>query len=540
VKPRKAVFALLIASSCDPQPQPLSEDAVLADLVPVIWYLDADEDGHGDPEQHVVRLQQPSGWVSLGDDCDDGDPTVHPDARDWCGDDLDEDCDGHPRSCDEWWEDQADQVLHGEGATDFFGYPVVPLGDLDSDGFADVAVAAIARDLDETHQGSVYLLHGSAQGLESGAETLEQAVRIDGTCANQRAGYYTTSLGDMNADGHRDLLIGDRWGDPEGSLYLFMGPVTHSMAVTDTELVITASVEDSAAFTDVEGVGDVDGDGFDDLLIGCSACDWLGGVDGVSFLVYGPVTASAPMDQIGIAMGGETSSDRAGSVVSAVGDTDGDGLADLAIGAPTYTGVGMYSGAVYLVRGPVDAPLDLADADVKLTGEYMQQTAGASLAGAGDVDGDGLDDLLVGATGDTTAGASGGAVYLVSGTVSGVGSLEQATARFLGLQDEGLGWSVAAAGDPNGDGWQDLLLGSSNNPESVELPSAWLVLGPVSGTLLTAQIELRIRDSEAVEGILMAEGSGDVDGDGFDDIVVGSSGAEAAGAAHLILGHGGL
>ena len=115
--------------------------------------------------------------------------------------------------------------------------------------------------------------------------------------------------------------------------------------------------------------------------------------------------------------------------VSGVGDVNGDDYDDFLIGTFTNNEAGDGAGAAYLVHGPVSGTTDLANADAKLVGEQAEDTAGISVSGAGDVDGDGRDDLLIGAYGNDEGGVSAGAAYLIHGPVIGTISLANADAK---------------------------------------------------------------------------------------------------------------
>jgi len=172
--------------------------------------------------------------------------------------------------------------------------------------------------------------------------------------------------------------------------------------------------------------------------------------------------------------------DKADAVFIAVGTPSrrGDGHADLLVGAhaaPGNTAVGR----VYLVLGPVGGTVPLAQADAVFLGEAPLDWAGHSLDGAGDVNGDGLDDLFIAAPYNDEADSQAGAQYLVYGTPSGTIDLANADAKFLGeMIDDEAGMSVAGAGDVDGDGYDDLLVGSGYQDAGMTMSGAvYLILG---------------------------------------------------------------
>src|SRR6185436_7779455 len=177
--------------------------------------------------------------------------------------------------------------------------------------------------------------------------------------------------------------------------------------------------------------------------------------------------------------------DFAGISVADAGDVDGDGQDDLLIGARGNESTLYRQGAAYLVLGPATGTVDLAMADAKLSGELWEDMAGQPVSGAGDVDGDGLDDVLVGALHNDSNGTDSGAAYLVLGPIPRDVSLTRADATLIGEREyDYAGFSVSDAGDVDGDGHDDVLVGAPLNGEKGPAAgAAYLVLGPVTGEL---------------------------------------------------------
>jgi hypothetical protein len=156
----------------------------------------------------------------------------------------------------------------------------------------------------------------------------------------------------------------------------------------------------------------VDGDGHDDLVIGAYLSD---AGAGAAHLVLGPVTGSLDLSLADAKLTGSGAEDGAGVSVSGAGDVDGDGNDDVVVGAYRNSDGAKWAGAAYLVLGPVTGTVDLSSANARLLGEDSYDEAGSSVSGAGDVDDDGHDDLLIGASSNAEGGSQAGAAYLVYG-----------------------------------------------------------------------------------------------------------------------------
>ncbi len=448
------------------------------------WYADVDVDGYGDAASILLSCSQPSGTSTLSSDCDDSDAMVNPGAAEICGNGVDDDCDDAAWGCTPLGEiglGEADALLLGVNASDSAGFAVTLLGDQDGDGLDELVVSATACDDGSYNAGAVYLLRGPVSG--------------------------TVDLASAPS-----ILLGEAAGD--------------------------------AAGTTLASAFDLDGDGLDELLVGAPSNDAGGGSAGAVYLLHGPASGSSSLASALAQLVGEDSGDVAGTAIHGAGDTDGDNLGDLLIGAPGQDGGGTNAGAAYLLLGPVTGDVVLSSAHATLRGEISSDAAGGAVAGGVDVDGDGLDDLLVGAVGHDGAGVDRGAAYLFLGPVSGVLSLSSADARVLGDADgDGLGASLALIEDADGDGLGDLLLGAPEAAVGGQSAAGAVYLGlalPV-GDLAAADLEAKVGGEAAGDGLgdrLAA--AGDVDGDGASDWLLGASASSVvgseSGAVYLFLG----
>ena len=219
--------------------------------------------------------------------------------------------------------------------------------------------------------------------------------------------------------------------------------------------------------------GDLDGDGLSDLVLGADNHDGGGLNAGVVYVVNGPVSGHRDLADADEILYGEEPGDNAGAAVESVGDINADGRADVMVGArhADLSGSGALQGKAYLLLGPVSAT-DLYAAHAELRGESGSDRTGASLGIAGDVDGDGFDDMLVGAIDNGTNGEHAGAAFLVYGPVTGQVSMGAADARIRGERGDYLGNGLAGS-DQDGDGYADIMVGMFY--DSTAAPSAGAV-----------------------------------------------------------------
>ena len=418
-----------------------------------------------------------------------------------------------------------------------FGGAVAGVGDVDGDGYADVVVSAP----DWGDDGRIWLYYGSASGLgTSSGWSYEPGL----SGASTHFGDDLSEAGDVNGDGYADFLVGaSGWQDNqsnEGAAFLFLGsPTTPSL---DWEI---QGDESSTRLGDSTDGGDVDGDGFSDILIGASHRNTAASIpanEGAVQLFSGsssgpmPDAASVHADwfQQGPALEGQF-----GYSVDLTGDIDADGFDDVVVGAPYYEATLPGEGAVFIYTGTPTGPS--SSPWFWVPGGQANASFGQAVAIVGDVDGDGYEDILVGAPGMNHStlgtGGVGAAMLLPGGSAAPTGPVW----TFEGAQaGDGVGFSVAGVGDVNLDGYPDVGVGAPMwNTSGTDVGAAWVFHGSSSGLPTPASWDLLGTFNGDQLGYSL-DGAGDVNGDLFDDLIVGTpgwnDGFNGAGLAEIYLG----
>ena len=547
------------------------------------WYTDEDGDGHGDPLEASERCEQPAGAVSLGDDCDDGeaaswqiaslwpdqdgdgygtgsaaevcagaagyadqdgdcddqDAARSPDAARVCGDGIDQDCDALS-DCD---------LLIGMGAvadiaaTRFYGEPggalgsaVAGLGDLDGDGLDDIGLGAPLAE----PWGAAQVYFGPTEAIEdaNSADLLLSSVAVEGEEESIEVGS-ALAAADITGDGERDLIVGagaSYYMDGGGySTYILPGPVTAGDIIVneDASAIVLLGAGGNAYVTDVDYTGAEEVD----LLVG----------SGVIQLYRGPITESGYYDEMytGIIYG----SGDLGFAMT-LGDLNADGRLDLIAGASTLThdlpGVetdGDLGGALLSTSASDFSHEDgfPADADLAIFGYTDGAQFGASVAFAGDPDGDGYDDLIVGAPGALDeAGEATGAVYYFDGATlaaldreSEIYSDSATFAFFGGRAGDEFGASLLTG--LTVDGQSALVVGAPGVDSETGAVALWYDQPEDGDTLYNADYRLSGTAEGDRFGATLAN-AGDTNGLGWDDLLIGAPGtSDGDGAGWLLV-----
>ena len=479
---------------------------------PLTGWPDSDADGYGDSSsasRGFCGTSLPSSHVDNDDDCDDSDGRVNPDATEECWDAVDNDCDG-TTDPDCFDESLAGTTLQPQTTNDYLGFAVA-IGDHDGDGVDDLATAAWQSYSAGASYGELYLLQGP---VSSGTHTItsEADLIVTGPSTGSYLGYSVDVAQDMNGDGYDELVGGAMaWSSKAGHVTVVYGPTTGTLGAASGDLVIEGASGARLGWFEARSVGDLDDDGFADLAAGApayssyagavfiysglttgtvaydaadyaitgqAASDSLGtnleaerdldgdGIDDIVlgcgevdevYIFYGPLTADADTSSADLTIA--SSGDELGDEVSA-GDFDDDGVVDLAVGAPTAAETAVDGGAVYVFAGPLSGTLSTSDAVFTLTNAegatYMGDRFG-DLHGD-DLDGDGIEDLLVGARYLTLLSSYDGVVSVMLGPLSGTADVADGDLIFASSSGELA--NTLDVGDLDDDGLPDLLVGA--------------------------------------------------------------------------------
>ncbi|MBL6704779.1 MAG: FG-GAP repeat protein, partial [Planctomycetaceae bacterium] len=389
----------------------------------------------------------------------------------------------------------------GAAARDSLGATVANAGDINGDGFTDIAIGAPQSDPIEEDEGTTYVLFGTSERQQSLPLLTnldgENGFRIIGVDSAHRTGFAISAAGDVNGDGIDDLLVGSGGESVNGiqysgDTYVIFGNSSDAFEPT----VELSSLDGTSGFRidgesaydfsgrSVAAAGDVNGDGIDDLIVGASGADPNGDRSGAAYILlgrtgqnFGASVKLASLDgSNGFQVNGAADGDGFGSAVAGVGDINDDGIDDVLVGAPNANPTGNQRGAAYVIFGRTSgfpAEIDSADLDgvagFRLDGPGR---IGTSMSSAGDFNGDGISDLVLGApstqvtTTDGQYSYASGAAFIVFGRseefpASVDVTLLSPTEGFIlhgsapAGDSEQLGETVSGGNDVNGDGFDD-------------------------------------------------------------------------------------
>jgi hypothetical protein len=386
-------------------------------------------------------------------------------------------------------------TFHGDSAGDEFGFSVSGAGDVNGDGLNDLVVGAVGDRAVRVISGSNGSLLHTFQGSPS-----------------DKFGLSVSGAGDVNNDGHADIIFSATDTDGSGSARVHSG--------IDGSVIYT--FEDDSPFDrfgeSVGSAGDVNGDGYYDLIVG-AALDDNNGLDSGNARVLSGLDGSTLYT-----FDGNSAFDHFGNSVGSAGDVDGDGFADIIVGARLDDNNGSNSGSARVISGMDGSTL------YTFNGNSAFDLFGESVNSAGDVNGDGLADLIVGSPGDSDNGFDVGSASVLSGADGSV------LHRFNGDNaSDNFGNSVSGAGDFNGDGLADLIVGALRDDNNGSNSGSARIFSGIDGSTLYTFNGDTANDQFGTS----VSNLGDVNGDGLADFAVGApnGGANDGGYARVFVSH---
>jgi len=460
---------------------------------------------------------------------------------------------------------QADAVFPGENAGDLAGHHVSIIGDIDDDGYDDFVITAPNRDENESMQdnGAAYLFYGSASGWSAQIDLATADAMFTGAVQGNEASHDVFGLGDIDHDGYPDFGIGikkyngivdDTMRTKLGKVYIFFGSSQRYSGELSLETAAASllGTNENAEAAHVMGVGDVDGDSYDDFIVGAGFHSQIGPEAGKVYLFFGKpqnewTTDAAMEDVAGASFLAEAAGDWAGHRVAGIGDVNDDGKADFLVGANNVdSGELIKNGKVYLILGKARAAwqtnVSLSQADASWIGPN-KQGLGWNVASPGDVDGDSIPDMLFGQKKNDYF------LLLSKNLVLAQNQPIETTADVVFSHSstvwDDIGHDNSTLGDVNADGIDDFIIGGSSVNDAAlgdAVGKAFIFWGrtswPSALALGDADAILTGEHSDDAAGF-SASGTGDINNDGVNDLLIsavhnGDNGVDA-GKVYLFL-----
>lgn len=502
---------------------------------PSVFWMDRDGDGYGHEGVENYLCEVITGWVDNADDCDDLDDSINPDGQ--------EICDGLDNNCDELiddddttvdlstgWEYYVDSDGDGYGDDDTTQLACSELSGLSSvPGDCDDTLGTVNPDAEEICDNGIDdNCNGSNDGCGINSDSTPDAT-ISGTSVS--FGRAIGSAGDVNGDGYDDLIAGALWESSyAGSVTLIYGAASSADMTTANGVTWAESSTYSYFGIDVEGIGDIDNDGYDDIAMGTN--------DEVFYIAYGgtSMSGSDPYWDTNIDVEA-TNSNYFGLAVHGLGDINSDGYDDFGAQEAYCGPSGWASGCVYIYTGGASLSVSMTDSDAYAVfqGAYQNYDSfgSSNSVASGDWNGDGDIDLMFGAYANDDAASSAGKAYLWWGPVSAYSGLTtdatEADATIQGQQGyDYLGYTVLSLGDINEDGYEDIATSSPYNDDGASNGgSVYVFLGStsgISGGLSGSDADIMYTGFTDYAAMGLDLSMADLTGDGQADLLAGGQG----------------
>ena len=451
---------------------------------------------------------------------------------------------------------------------DYFGASVTSIGDLNRDGIPDIAVGAYG---DDNYKGAIHIMFMNTTG------SVKSTVEINGTTANcpslsnnDNFGASVTSIGDLNRDGIPDIAAGangdDAGGNNKGAIHImFMntdGGVKSTVVIND-DTTNDPSLNNGDSFgISVAPIGDLDGDGVNDIIVGADADDTGGNNKGAIHIMFmntdGSVKSTVEINNATTNGPSLNNADQFGTSVTSIGDLNRDGIPDIAVGAIENNDAGSGKGAIHIIsltslfpsgNGFVDETVEINNATTTGLSLSNNDNFGRSVTSIGDLNRDGIPDIAVGANGDDGDGTDRGAIHIMfmntDGGVKSTVVINDTTTNGPTLSNEDyFGASVAPIGDLNRDGIPDIAVGANgDNTGGNDRGAIHIMFMNTDGSVKsTVEINNATTNGPSLSNEdyfgRSVTSIGDLNRDGIPDIAVGADGDDGdgidRGAIHIM------